>query len=303
MSPAELEALGQRLDQLYDQTDHRARLSRDPVSFARRYTDPQDQELAAVLASSLAYGRVAGFWPTLTALFDAADARGGPRAWVDGFDVSRDAEPLWPLVHRWNRGRDLVLLVLGLQHVLRSGGSLGQHLVVTGPADLLPGLTRLIETLRQACVAQAWQVELPAMSFADLPRGARYLLPSPRSGSACKRWNMALRWLVRPDREGIDLGLWTHVPPSALMIPLDTHVHRLSLFLGLTTRKDGSWRTAREITDTLACLDPVDPVRFDFALAHLGMSRACLGGRHESVCPACALDPVCRAPKLTDARH
>jgi uncharacterized protein (TIGR02757 family) len=88
------------------------------------------------------------------------------------------------------------------------------------------------------------------------------------------------------------------VSPSALLIPLDTHIHRLSLFLGLTARKDGSWRTAREITDTLALLDPVDPVRFDFALAHLGMSRACLGGRDPVVCPACPLDDVCGAPPL-----
>ena len=298
MRPSELKALGVRLEQLIADTAPGERLGSDPVWFAHRYDAPEDQELAAVLASSLAYGRVAGFWPTLSALFAAADAQGGPRAWVEGFEVERDAEPLLPLVHRWNRGRDVVVFVLALQELLRGGGSLGDHLVVDGPEMLAPGLTDFIDALRAACVAQAGQVGVTATSFSDLPRGVRYLLPSPRDGSACKRWNMALRWLVRPTMEGVDLGLWTHIPSSALLIPLDTHVHRLSLFLGLTARKDGSWRTAREITDTLARLDPQDPVRFDFALAHLGMSRACLGGRHGEVCPACPLDDVCQAPPL-----
>ncbi len=293
-----LAAVGRHLEELHQETDHRARLASDPVCFAHRYRDARDQELAAVLASSLAYGRVAAIWRTLEQLFSVADARGGPRDWVLGFDVDRDAGELLPLVHRWNRGRDVVLLVLALQDHLREGGLLGDRVQIACADDLAGGLGGLIEGLRAACVAQAWQVGLEVQRFGDLPRGVRYLLPTPRDGSACKRWNLALRWLVRRDQEGVDLGLWTHVPASALLIPLDTHVHRMSLFLGLTRRRDGSWRTAREITDSLARLDPLDPVRFDFALAHLGISGACRGGRHPEVCPGCPLDPVCRAPAL-----
>ncbi|MBW2258057.1 MAG: DUF2400 family protein, partial [Deltaproteobacteria bacterium] len=135
----------------------------------------------------------------------------------------------------------------------------------------------------------------PARAFGDLPRGFRTFLPSPTGGSACKRWNMFLRWMVRPPTEGIDLGLWDSLPPSALVVPLDTHVLRIARLVGLTRRRDGSWRTAAEITANLRLLDPDDPVRFDFALAHLGISGACKGRRDEAVCSACPLRPVCVA--------
>jgi uncharacterized protein (TIGR02757 family) len=101
--------------------------------------------------------------------------------------------------------------------------------------------------------------------------------------------------MVRPRREGIDLGLWTTRRPAELVVPLDTHVLRLSRFLGLTARTDGSLRTALEVTARLRELDPDDPVRFEFALAHLGISGACKGYRHAEVCPTCPLQTVCVA--------
>jgi uncharacterized protein (TIGR02757 family) len=125
-------------------------------------------------------------------------------------------------------------------------------------------------------------------------------MPSPRNGSACKRWNLYLRWMVRADT--VDRGLWTCLRPADLVIPLDVHVLRISQFLGLTSRKDASWRTAAEITKGLAELDPNDPVRFDFAISHLGISGACLGYRSPPICAGCALDPVCAA-KLRHRRN
>ena len=94
--------------------------------------------------------------------------------------------------------------------------------------------------------------------------------------------------------DGVDLGLWREVPPRALVIPLDTHVHRIGSFIGLTRRKDLSWRTAEEITAHLRHLDPEDPVRFDFALSHLGISGACPSRRDERKCAGCPLQPICR---------
>ena len=99
--------------------------------------------------------------------------------------------------------------------------------------------------------------------------------------------------MVRPD--GVDLGLWRAIPPSALVIPLDTHVGRIARLLGLTTRGDTSWRTAESITASLRRFDAADPVRFDFALAHLGISGACAGRRVPTICAACPLDDVCQA--------
>ncbi len=143
-------------------------------------------------------------------------------------------------------------------------------------------------------IRQATEV-VSGVPFAEQPRGLRYLLPSPDGGSACKRWNLFLRWMVRPPREGVDLGIWTTWSPAGLVMPLDVHVHRVSRFLGLTTRNDTSWRTAEAITDALRRLDPEDPVRFDFALAHLGISGDCRGHHDPEVCASCPLEPVCTA--------
>ena len=124
-------------------------------------------------------------------------------------------------------------------------------------------------------------------------RGLRHLLPDPAGPGASKRWNLYLRWMVRgPD--GVDLGLWRGVPTSALLVPLDTHVHRVARALGLTARRDASWRTAEEIT-LLRRIDPLDPVRYDFALCHLGMSGLCPARRDAQKCLSCSLARACLA--------
>ncbi len=125
-------------------------------------------------------------------------------------------------------------------------------------------------------------------------RGLTHLCPDAELAGACKRWNLLLRWMVRgPD--GVDLGLWRGVPTSALVVPLDTHVSRVARYLGLTDRRDMTWRTAEEITRSLQRIDPTDPVRFDFALCHLGMSGACPVRRDPEKCDACPLRAFCRA--------
>lgn len=274
------------------------RLARDPLSFVRRYEDPLDQEVAAVFASGLAYGRVAAFWPVLTELFEVADARGGPRAWVEGFDAEAATE-VAHLVYRFTRGPHIALLALALQGSLARWGRLGAAFEAASRRShktVAPALDAVVDELRAEALAAAPRLGLRARTYAQLPRGFRYFLPRPADGSACKRWNMALRWLVRPPGtgpQGVDLGLWD-LPTRQLVIPLDTHVARLSRFIGLTRRTDGSWRTAAEITRNLARLDPEDPVRFDFALAHLGMSGACKQERVPDICDLCGLVSVCR---------
>jgi len=279
--------LGPLLERRYQEhlaVDVEARRAGDPVAFVHRYSDPADQEIAGVFAASLAFGRVAAFQPVLGALFDAADAHGGP---------SRVAEALpdalvraWePLFYRWIRGPQLVAL-------LRAVGTVrAQHGRLEAPGDAGPwkeGLARWVGALRAAVAEDVG-------SRQDWPRGLRFLLPSPAEGSACKRWCMYGRWMVRPPKEGIDVGLWSR-DAATLVMPVDTHILRISRFVGLTSRKDGSWRTAEDITAALRAFDPEDPVRFDFALAHLGISGACRGFRLPEVCGGCPLDAACRAP-------
>jgi uncharacterized protein (TIGR02757 family) len=106
--------------------------------------------------------------------------------------------------------------------------------------------------------------------------------------------NLYLRWMVR--RTSPDLGLWTFVDPAKLVMPVDTHVHRIATFLGLNDRKSADWKTARALTDRLARFDPSDPVRYDFALCRLGILDLCSRKRRKENCDVCLLRDACRFP-------
>ena len=202
-----------------------------------------------------------------------------PRRFVEDWEPAQ-AAGLLDLTYRWNRGIDVVHLVGALQDVLEQHGTLG---ALAGPSA-----KQTIESLVGAIEGAASR-----RSSSDLPRGFRSWMTRPSRGSACKRWAMYVRWMVRPSDEGVDLGLWSQ-PASGLVVPVDVHVLRIARFVGLTNRKDASWKTAEDITDQLRRIDPADPVRFDFALAHLGISGQCVGYRR-AACARCPLDPYCSA--------
>ncbi len=289
-----MDELGPWLERAYAACDRARALRRDPVRFVRRYADPADQEIAAVLASQLAYGRVDLFGPVLDALFDALDARGGPARAVARFEPG-DAADIAALRYRWTRGADLVSMLAALRIALSRWGRLERVFRAdTGREALQLGVERLRAAALEACGAD----RLSALS-----RGVRHQLAAPGGSSPCKRWNLFLRWMVRPPTEGIDLGIWDRPRPARLVIPLDTHVFRIARFIGLTRRATATWSAAEEITARLAAVDPNDPVRFDFALSHLGISGGCRGHRHDAVCPRCPLDRVCEAPDPIPPRH
>src|SRR6266542_1808390 len=125
-----------------------------------------------------------------------------------------------------------------------------------------------------------------------LSRGYRHLFPLPSVGGPCKRLHLFLRWMVR--REAPDVGLWTTISPSRLLMPIDTHVENMSRAIGLTRRRSRNWRMAEEITARLVALDPADPVKYDFALCHTRMAGDCRDRRDPVVCPPCGLRAVCR---------
>ena len=112
--------------------------------------------------------------------------------------------------------------------------------------------------------------------------------------------NLFLRWMVR--RTSPDLGIWTFVDPAKLLMPVDTHIHRIATFLGLNTRKSADWKAARQITDALARFDPADPVRYDFALCRLGILDLCSRKRRKENCDVCLLRDACRFPVVKSNR-
>jgi uncharacterized protein (TIGR02757 family) len=210
-----------------------------------------------------------------------------PAAFVRSFDPARHRAPIDPLVHRWIRGRDLVALLLILQRMLREAGTIERFFVAADdPAapDIAPAL--------EAFSTRALETDLrPAYGRVPKRAGVCYFFPRPSAGSACKRLNLFLRWMVR--RDAIDLGTWTLLSPSRLIIPLDTHVIRLGRCLRLTRYSTPGWRMAAEITASLRALNAEDPVRYDFSLCHVGMMNAC-GYQRPQGDRQCPLRGICR---------
>jgi uncharacterized protein (TIGR02757 family) len=205
-----------------------------------------------------------------------------PAAFVRDFEPQRERPRLAPLVHRWIRGRDLVALLLILQRMLRDAGSI-EAFFRAGDDPASPHIGPALD----AFSTRALQTDLRPAYGRRLPktRGVCYFFPRPSSGSACKRLNLFLRWMVR--RDAIDLGVWNTVSPARLIVPLDTHVIRLGRCLRLTRYTSPGWKMAAEITSSLRALHPADPVRYDFSLCHVGMMSACGFGKaqRDSQCP------------------
>src|SRR5262249_43287193 len=120
-----------------------------------------------------------------------------------------------------------------------------------------------------------------------------HLLSDPRGPSASKRLWLFLRWMVRP-ADGIDLGVWSEVSPSLLLVPVDTHIHKLASNLGLCTTRGLTLRAAEEITAALRRFDAHDPVKYDFSLCHMGMLQRCPSRKDRTRCEGCGVKPVCR---------
>lgn len=256
-------------------------LANDPLSFARRFADPADREAAAFFAALLAYGRAASIRASLADLFGRMPD--GPAAFIRSFDPRRDGKFLDGFVHRFNTGADLAVLCRVLRAMIEKAGSL-EAFFLAGDDPAAPDVGPALS----AFCARALELAGPA---ARKRPGVRYLFPSPAAGSACKRLCLLLRWLCRPD-DGIDLGLWQGVAPARLVLPLDTHTARISKLLGLTARATPDWKMALEVTAALRRLDARDPVRFDFALSHLGISEGCTGKKGE-VCVPCPVAGWC----------
>jgi uncharacterized protein (TIGR02757 family) len=284
--------LQQKLDEIYRTFDH-VNSASDPVHIVRRFERPEDREIAGFCAAALAFGRVASVLQSIEALLAVMGPR--PAAFVRRFDPAKHRAGIDPLVHRWIRGRDLVALLLILQRMLRESGSI-ERFFVAGDDPSAPDIGPALDSFS----TRALQTDLSAAYGKKMPQrlGVGYFFPKPSSGSACKRLNLFLRWMVRSD--AIDLATWTLVSPSRLIIPLDTHVIRLGRCLRLTRYVSPGWKMAAEITASLRAIEPTDPVRFDFSLCHVGMMNACGFGRAQGD-RQCPLRGVCH-PRLSQAK-
>lgn len=238
----------------------------DPIQLVRRFRDPADIEVVAFCAAGLAFGRVASVMQSIERLLAAMGEQ--PSKYVRGFEPARDAAALQTFVHRWIRGRDVVALLWVLRQMLERSGSLESFFLEgdTGGEDVRDAL--------DSFSTRAMALDLTA-AYGRVPSrpGVGYFFPRPSAGSACKRLNLFMRWVVR--RDALDLGIWSRVSPGRLIVPLDTHVIRVGRCLQLTRYISPGWPMALDITRSLRLLDPSDPVRYDFSVCHLGMMNAC----------------------------
>ena len=272
------------LDQLYESFNYTDSAT-DPIQIVRRFERPDDREIVGFCSAALAFGRVASVLQSIERLLAILGPE--PAKYVRAFNPTRDRREFSGLVHRWIRDVDLVALVWVLKQMLDRAGSIEGFFLEgdRGAGDVEAGL--------EAFSTRALALDVKPVYGGAPPKrtGVHYFFPRPSAGSGCKRLNLFLRWMVR--RDALDLGVWTRVPPARLVVPLDTHVIRVGRCLRLTRRVSPGWAMAREITESLRQIDPDDPVKYDFALCHLGMMNACgfNGTRRDLDCP---LRGLCR---------
>jgi uncharacterized protein (TIGR02757 family) len=290
---ARLTKIGRALEDVRAACDVEARLARDPVGAVHRYADPRDQEIVGLVASSIAFGNV----KTIRAKLEDALARLGPSPSRTADDQKRTLAAMRGWTHRVFRGEDVARLAIGARAVQREAGTLGAAFAreLAAAGELREAIARWTALIRE-------RGGLARSAARSKRRGPAHLLPDSRGASGSKRLLLYLRWMIRP-ADGVDLGLWTGlIGPEVLLIPVDTHISKLGQNLGFTARPDLSWKTAEEITAALSRFDSTDPVKYDFALCHLGMLQRCPSRRDAKRCEGCGVKSVCRHWSLPLAR-
>ena len=284
------------LDRLYAEFNYPDSAT-DPIQIVRRFERPDDREVVGFCASALAFGRVASVIQSIERVVALMGDR--PAAFVRAFDPRTDGGRFSDFVHRWTRGVDVAALLWLLSQMIDRSGSVEGFFAEDYRADaedVGPALDSFSTRALALDVGRAYGRAARASARA---RGVGFFFPRPSSGSACKRLNLFLRWMVR--RDGLDLGVWSRVSTASLVVPLDTHVIRVGRCLRLTRYTSPGWKMTQDITASLRSIDPDDPVKYDFALCHLGMMNACGFSRaqKDSQCP---LRGVCRPRARTPRR-
>jgi uncharacterized protein (TIGR02757 family) len=265
------------LDRFYRDFDFAGRMLKDPIEFPHGYKKKEDIEVSGLIAACLAYGKVELFKPVIEKILSAMG--GSPYSFLRDFDVKKQRR-LFRVKYRFNEREDIICMLFLIHKLLADYSSVENAFMKYYASDHLDtgkGITGLVKEIMSVDTTTVYGRNIR-------PRGLVQLFPSPEKGSACKRMNLFLRWMVR-DRD-IDFGIWRRVPKNRLVIPLDTHIATVSKCLGFTRRSSSDWKTALEITQALKTFDPEDPLKYDFALCHHGISGVCRSGKGQA-CREC----------------
>ncbi|MCG6879408.1 MAG: TIGR02757 family protein [Deltaproteobacteria bacterium] len=247
----------EKLETLFSRYQNRQWVHPDPLEFLYLYNEERDREIVGLIASSLAYGRVAQILKSVSVVLEQMGT--SPRDFLLSSTDAMLQETFAGFKHRFTAAEDLIDLLRGVRDVCRRFGSL-HNCFMKGHGDQQ-------ETVYEPLCFLVNELLKSGKNTANT------LLPLPERGSACKRLHLFLRWVVRND--AVDPGGWHGVSPSKLIVPLDTHMHRIGARLGMTERRQGNLKTAMEITDAFRRFAPEDPVKYDFVLTRLGIRNDC----------------------------
>ncbi len=240
------------LEKLYALYNKKEYVHPDPLEFLYCYKDVKDREIVALIASALAYGNVKQILKSVSKALEPMAP--SPSIFLKNASCDFLEKTYGNFKHRFADGKSFAALLFGIKGVIEKFCSLNQCFC-EGMDDkefaIVKGMSFLARNLNA-------QKNKPG-----------HLIPLPEKGSACKRMNLFLRWMVRKD--AVDPGGWIGILPSALIIPLDTHMRNISLLLGFTKRKTADIKTAFEITSVFKAINPKDPVKYDFALTRFGI--------------------------------
>ncbi|MGB0522138.1 MAG: TIGR02757 family protein [Flammeovirgaceae bacterium] len=233
-------------------------IENDPICIPHQFTKKQDIEIMGFWAAVLAWGQRKTIINKCAELVEHMD--GAPHDFMLHHEES-DLKRFLNFKHRTFNATDALYFIAFFQDYYRKHDSLEQ--AFTEQFNLQD------ETVEQALI----HFHERFFSLADAPDRTRKHVATPSRKSACKRINMFLRWMVRKDEAGVDFGIWNTIRPAQLVCPLDVHVERVAKKLNLLQRKQSDWRAATELTANLRQFDPLDPVKYDFALFGLGLEK------------------------------
>ncbi len=239
----------------------KSRISPDPLEFLHRFDNWKDIEAAGFISSTLAYGNIKQIIKTLDKLFKIIG--GSPYEFISCYNYSKDHKIFKDIKHRFFSDLDIAALFESLSLSYKHYGSLKYLYLLyyfEGESNIKNSLSLFSQHL----------LELASTTGVE-SRGLKFMFPDPYKGSACKRLNLFMRWMVRKDE--LDFGIWNEIEKNKLVIPVDTHIAKICCILKLTRLKNVSWKMAEEITANLKSFDPADPVKYDFAICHIGMRK------------------------------
>jgi len=246
--------IGEILEEAYHQYATPDFIEHDPIQVPKKFTKKEDIEIAAFLTSTIAWGQRKTIIRNAEKIMQWMDY--APHDFILNHTIE-ERKPFEAFVHRTFNGTDLSFFLQSLQSIYLTKGGLSSVFQTNNNTETLK---ESIIHFREAFFAQT------------APQRTSKHVSNPEKGSASKRLVMFLRWMVRPDKEGIDFGLWSHIKPSDLLIPLDVHTSNVGRKLSLLHRKQNDWKAVVELSSTLAKFNPEDPIKYDLALFGLGVS-------------------------------